>query len=62
MVASVPWGQSGFIHFGNADFGSVKGLELLAERPLENGWGLRIASTLQQATASSSSAYSRRGC
>jgi outer membrane receptor protein involved in Fe transport len=58
MVASVPLGvDPDSSIFGNADFGNVKGLELLAERPLRNGWGLRIAYTLQKATASSSSAY-----
>lgn len=58
MVASVPLGvDPDSSIFGNADFGNVKGFELLAERPLQNGWGLRVAYTLQKATASSTSAY-----
>jgi hypothetical protein len=35
----------------------VKGLELLLERELTRGWGLRVNYTLQQATATSTSAF-----
>jgi outer membrane receptor protein involved in Fe transport len=58
LVASVPLGfDPDSSIFGNADYGTVRGLELIAERPLRNGWGTRLLYTLQYATASSSSAF-----
>ena len=58
LVASVPLGfDPDSSIFGNADYGTVRGLELIAERPLRDGWGVRLLYTLQYATASSSSAF-----
>ena len=60
LVASVPLGVNPDSSiFGNADFGNVKGLELIVERELSRGWGLRASYTLQQATATSTSAFLR---
>lgn len=58
MVASVPLGvDPDSSIFGNADAGSVKGLELIAEREFADGWGVRFSYTLQNATATSSDAF-----
>ena len=58
LVASVPLGvDPDSTIFGNADFGNVKGAEVIAERPLRNGWGIRVAYTLQKAEASATDAY-----
>jgi hypothetical protein len=58
LVASVPLGVNPDSSiFGNADFGSVKGLELIFEREFRRNWGARISYTLQQAVATSSSAF-----
>ena len=58
LVASVPLGTDpDSTIFGNADFGNVKGIEVIAERPLRAGWGVRAAYTLQQAEASATDAY-----
>ena len=58
LVASVPLGQDPDSSiFGNADIGTVKGLELIIDRDLRHGVGVRVAYTLQQATASSTSAF-----
>jgi hypothetical protein len=58
LVASVPLGiDPDSTIFGNADAGSVKGLELLFERELRGGYGVRVAYTLQQATATASDAF-----
>ncbi|HEU4698840.1 MAG TPA: TonB-dependent receptor [Gemmatimonadales bacterium] len=58
LVASVPLGfDPDSSIFGNSDLGNVKGAELLFERELHGGWGLRASYTLQQATATSTSAF-----
>ena len=58
LVASVPLGfDPDSSIFGNADYGTVRGLELIAERPIRKGWGARFLYTLQFAQASSSSAF-----
>jgi hypothetical protein len=63
LVASVPLGVNPDSSiFGNADAGSVKGLELVFEREFRGGFGARISYTLQDATAHSSDAFFlRRG-
>jgi hypothetical protein len=43
--------------FGNADAGSVKGLEVLFERDFRGGFGARVAYTLQRATATATDAF-----
>lgn len=58
LVGSVPFGvnpDSSF--FGNADAGSVKGIELIFERPLQNHVGFRASYTLQSAEATSTNAF-----
>jgi hypothetical protein len=58
LVASVPLGfNPDSSIFGNNDYGTVKGLELIVERALVHGWGARLLYTLQQAEASSSSPF-----
>ncbi len=58
LVSSVPLGQDPDSSiFGNTDIGTVKGMELILDRDLQHGIGVRVAYTLQQATASSSSAF-----
>lgn len=58
LIASVPLGENPDSSiFGNADYGSVKGAEIVAERELRGGWGVRAAYTLQQATATATNAY-----
>jgi len=58
LVASVPLGVNPDSSiFGNADAGSVKGLELILEREFRRNWGLRVSYTLQQANATSTSAF-----
>ncbi|MFN2570500.1 MAG: carboxypeptidase regulatory-like domain-containing protein [Gemmatimonadales bacterium] len=58
LVASVPLGvDPDSSIFGNLDFGNVKGAELIAERPLRGGWGVRLAYTLQQAQATATNAF-----
>jgi outer membrane receptor protein involved in Fe transport len=58
LVASVPLGVNPDSSiFGNADAGSVKGVELIMEREFARGWGARLSYTLQDATAHSSDAY-----
>jgi hypothetical protein len=58
LVASVPLGVNPDSSiFGNADAGTVKGLELILEREFARGWGARLSYTLQEATAHSSDAY-----
>ncbi len=60
LVASVPYGLNpDSTIFGNADYGCVKGVELLWERELKDWWGVRVAYTLQWATASASTAFQR---
>jgi len=58
LVASVPLGlDPDSTVFGNADYGTVRGLELIVERELRGGWGARLAYTLQTAQATASDAY-----
>ena len=58
LVASVPFGvDPDSTIFGNTDYGTVKGVELLAERELRNGWGLRLTYTLQSAVATASDPF-----
>jgi len=58
LVASVPLGlDPDSAVFGNGDFGTVKGLELLFERDLAGGWGIRVNYTLQDAIATSTNAF-----
>jgi hypothetical protein len=58
LVASVPLGlDPDSTIFGNADAGSVKGIEVLVERDLRHGFGARVAYTLQHATATATDAF-----
>lgn len=58
LVASVPFGlDPDSTIFGNSDFGTVRGVEVLYEREVSEGWGVRVAYTLQQATATATDAY-----
>jgi outer membrane receptor protein involved in Fe transport len=58
LVASVPIGiDPDSTIFGNADAGSVKGAEVLFEREMQGGFGLRVAYTLQQALATATDAF-----
>ncbi len=58
LVASVPLGlDPDSSIFGNADFGTVKGIELIFEREATGGWGVRVAYTLQGATATATDAF-----
>jgi len=58
LVASVPLGlDPDSTIFGNADAGTVKGLEVLLERDLKNGFGARLIYTLQSAEATASDAF-----
>jgi outer membrane receptor protein involved in Fe transport len=58
LVASVPLGvDPDSSIFGNADAGTVKGLELIFDREFFQGWGVRLSYTLQNATATASDAF-----
>jgi Carboxypeptidase regulatory-like domain/Outer membrane protein beta-barrel family len=58
LVASVPFGLNpDSTIFGNTDYGTVKGVELLAEREFHDGWGLRVSYTLQSAVATATDAF-----
>lgn len=58
LVASVPLGvDPDSAIFGNNDYGTIRGVEILAEREFSRGWGARVIYTLQSAQASSSSAF-----
>jgi len=58
LVASVPLGlDPDSTIFGNADAGTVKGLEVLFERDFRDGFGARLTYTLQQAEATASDAF-----
>jgi outer membrane receptor protein involved in Fe transport len=58
LVASVPLGLNpDSTIFGNADAGTARGLEILAERELRNGYGFRLAYTLQSAKATSTDPF-----
>ncbi len=43
--------------FANGDFGTVRGLELLVEREITGGWGVRVNYTLQDAVATATNAF-----
>jgi len=61
LVASVPFGVNPDSSiFGNIDYGSVKGVEVLWERELKDWWGVRVSYTLQYATATASNAFQLR--
>ncbi|HUK22534.1 MAG TPA: TonB-dependent receptor [Gemmatimonadales bacterium] len=61
LVASVPLGVNPDSSiFGNADFGTVKGAEVLVEHEFSGTWGLRASYTLQSATATASNAFQIR--
>ncbi|MFI5234820.1 MAG: carboxypeptidase regulatory-like domain-containing protein [Gemmatimonadales bacterium] len=61
LVASVPFGLNpDSTVFGNLDHGTVRGLEIIAERELADGLRVRGSYTLQEATASASDAYRLR--
>lgn len=58
LVSSVPLGvDPDSSIFGNADNGTVRGGEVLFEREMRQGWGVRASYTLQQALATSTSAF-----
>lgn len=58
LVASVPLGvDPDSTIFGNLDFGTVRGAEVIVERELRDWWGVRIAYTLQQAQATATDAF-----
>lgn len=58
LVASVPLGvDPDSTIFGNADAGTARGFELLAERELRGGVGFRLAYTLQDARATSTEPF-----
>ena len=58
LVASVPFGlDPDSSIFGNSDFGTVKGVEVLVEREMRGGWGARVSYTLQQAVATATDAF-----
>jgi hypothetical protein len=58
LVASVPYGLNpDSTVFGNTDYGTVKGMELLAEREFRGGWGVRVSYTLQTAVATASNPF-----
>jgi TonB dependent receptor/Carboxypeptidase regulatory-like domain/TonB-dependent Receptor Plug Domain len=57
LVASVPVGlDPDSAVFGNADYGTVRGLELLLEREAVDGVGFRLSYVLQQAEATATNA------
>jgi len=58
LVASVPLGVNpDSTIFGNADAGTVKGAEVVLERDLRGGVGLRLAYTLQDAVATATDPF-----
>lgn len=58
LVASVPFGLNpDSTIFGNTDYGTVKGMEILAEREFRDGWGIRASYTLQSAVATATDAF-----
>jgi outer membrane receptor protein involved in Fe transport len=60
LVSSVPLGVNPDSSiFANTDYGSVKGLEILAIKELVHGWALQVSYVLQQANATSTSAFLR---
>lgn len=60
LVSTIPLGTNPDSSvFGNSDYGSVKGLEILAAKEMVHGWGLQVSYVLQQATATSTNAFLR---
>jgi hypothetical protein len=58
LVASVPFGLNADSSiFGNTDFGTVQGVEILWERELVGGWGARVSYTLQTAQATATNPF-----
>jgi hypothetical protein len=58
LVASVPLGiDPDSTIFGNADAGTVRGVEVLLERELRGGFGARLIYTLQSAKATATDAF-----
>jgi hypothetical protein len=58
LVASVPLGvDPDSTIFGNADAGTVKGAEVVLERDLRGGVGVRLAYTLQEAVATATDPF-----
>jgi hypothetical protein len=58
LVASVPIGvDPDSTVFGNSDAGTVRGVEVLFERELRGGVGLRLAYTLQEANATATDPF-----
>jgi outer membrane receptor protein involved in Fe transport len=58
LVASVPLGENpDSTVFGNADAGTVRGAELLVEREMTDGIGVRLAYTLQTAEATATDPF-----
>lgn len=58
LVSSVPLGvDPDSSIFGNADNGTVRGAEVLFEREVSKGWGVRASYTLQEAMATSTNAF-----
>ena len=58
LVASVPLGlDPDSAIFGNGDFGTVKGVELLFDREITRGWGVRATYSLMGATATATNAF-----
>ena len=58
LVASVPIGLNpDSTIFGNADAGTARGIEIIAERELRSGFGLRLAYALQDAKATSTDPF-----
>src|SRR4029079_12001581 len=43
--------------FGNDDVGTVQGAEVLLDREVEDGWGVKVAYAPQRAAAASTSAF-----
>lgn len=58
LVASVPLSVNPDSSiFGNTDFGTVKGAEIILERELRGWWGARVSYTLQEAQATSTNPF-----
>ena len=59
LAASLPLGlDPDSTIFGNADFGTARGVEFTVQRDMVNGLGLRVSYGLQQATASAPDGFS----
>src|SRR5438046_9613951 len=58
LVASVPLGlDPDSAIFGNGDFGTQTGVELLFDREITRGWGVRATYSLMGATATATNAF-----